>query len=56
MISIVSIIIDKVYCFASIFDLYKCVIQQEVDDSYVEDAVVVIPTLSYVMAHDDFWK
>ena len=31
----------------------KRVIQQKVDDANIEDAVVIIPTLTNVMTHDD---
>ena len=34
-------------------DLDKRVIQQEVDDADIEDAVVIIPTLANVMTHDN---
>ena len=44
------------YCllFAlALADLDKRVIEQEVDDADIENAVVIIPTLANVMTHDD---
>ena len=34
----------------------KRVIQQKVDDTDIEDAVVIIPTLANVMAYDNLWE
>ena len=35
-------------------DSDKRVIQQEVDDADIENAIVIIPALANVMTHDDF--